>query len=656
MGRGLFTLLTTFALLFCANPALAQDGGSIEVIDPDDYPMEELDVVEIGDADEPAEGEQFTTVVVGRRPMSQDRTADAVEVDGETLRRSPRASALEAVSQEAPDMYVSGRGLGVHGVASGASGGISVRGLSGSPNSQILVVEDGVPDYQGIFGHPLPDAYVPELIDEIRLVKGGDSVLYGSNALGGVLLIRSKVLEDDGFQLSNDASYGSFQTVRERISVLARRGDWDVASAFSVLRTDGHRDASGGTNMVGHVSVGWEPRAGLRIFLRDRIAHLEGEDPGPVTHPNDGHWYDVWRNTASLGVEYRRGRAFRLEGLTFFNMGVHRLYDGFYSEDYLFGGRVDTRFRLHETLRLRLGIGAEGVAGAVENRATAESYDVEGGATLYFSNQLEWRPLSWLRFIGGTREIWSSIHDFIFLYKAGMRLLLPGGLTFRLRVARNYREPTIRERYLPFPTANPDLRPEYSLNVDVGLMLFVGPVEIAVSGYRTWADDLIRYFGSWPSAEVVNIDHVEIYGIEAHLRVMELGPFRFFVGGNWQDVGRYTRQNPSTKYNFMVEATHSFGPHTISGTLSGEWVRGLYQENYSRDPIDDVFFLDLSAYYRYRFTSGVVLEPYLMLRNLTNNSYEYIRHYPMPGINALAGLRLHYAPRRESDVEAGGTN
>lgn len=307
---------------------------------------------------------------------------------------------------------------------------------------------------------------------------------------------------------------------------------------------------------------------------------------------------------------------------------------------------MTAHLRPHEAVRLLLGLGAEGIDGAVEDRTGEESYDVEGSGSVFFSNQVEWRPLPWLRLVGGTREAWSSMSGFLFLYKAGLRLLLPGGLGVRLRVARSYREPTIRERYLPFPTANPDLRPEMSLNVDLGLLLFIGPVEVSVSAYRTWADDLIRYFGAWPTAEVVNIDHVEVLGIEAHARILELGPLRLFVGGSFQDVGRYTRQNPSAKVDFSIEASRRFGRHAVSGSLSGEWVRGLYQENYWRDPLGDVFFLDLSLRYGYRFPGGVELEPYLLVRNLTDSRHEYIRGYPMPGVNALAGLVVSWAPPR----------
>jgi len=114
--------------------------------------------------------------VVSPEPAGRDRTQGETVVTGEDLRNSSRASTFEALAQESADIYVPGRGA-MHGVANGASGGIRIRGLGGSPNSQVLVVEDGVPDYQGIFGHPIPDAYLPFLLDDVLVVKGGDSVL-----------------------------------------------------------------------------------------------------------------------------------------------------------------------------------------------------------------------------------------------------------------------------------------------------------------------------------------------------------------------------------------------------------------------------------------------------------------------------------------------
>ena len=105
-------------------------------------------------------------------------------------------------------MYITSRGTGLHGISSGASGGIYIRGMGGSPNSQILVVEDGAPDYQGIFGHPIPDAFFPSMIDKVTVIKGGDGVLYGTNAMG-VIDIRNRWPEKGGICLENNVAVGS---------------------------------------------------------------------------------------------------------------------------------------------------------------------------------------------------------------------------------------------------------------------------------------------------------------------------------------------------------------------------------------------------------------------------------------------------------------
>ena len=75
----------------------------------------------------PGTGSGYSTTVTGRPPLSKDTTQDSVSVTGRKLRDSPRGTALEALSQENAGIYVTGRGLGLHGVASGASGSIFIR-------------------------------------------------------------------------------------------------------------------------------------------------------------------------------------------------------------------------------------------------------------------------------------------------------------------------------------------------------------------------------------------------------------------------------------------------------------------------------------------------------------------------------------------------
>ena len=597
-----------------------------------------------GSADASADGgvdlsRPYEVIVVGRRPISRDRAQDATEVDGQRLRDSPRASLFEALSQEAAGVYVTARGA-MHGVANGASGGIHLRGLGGSPNSQVLLVEDGVPDYQGIFGHPIPDAYVPFLIDDVLVVKGGDSVLYGTNAMGGVILLRSRWREQDGYEVLNDAAYGSFSTLRETASMLGRFASWDVAAAFHSLSTAGHREGAGGGELVGSAAGRYRFSSDLKLTVTNKVIHLAGADPGPVTHPFSDHWYDVFRDNASLQLTWVRGMA-RVSATPYFNIGVHRLYDGFHSTDFVAGGNAELELKPHRATDVLLGLGAEHVDGVVENRISGERPAVRAHTDASVYGQLDLRPLERLVLMLGGRALYSTSFGPVFLYKGGVRWNIHDGWYAHTRLARNFRQPTIRELYLPFPTANPNLRPEYSLNWDFGVGYGSEHLEVSCSGYRTEAVDLIKYFGAWPSAEVVNIGHVVIWGVEAMVAVKRLGPVSVLLTGDWQDVGRYTRQNPNAKVNFTLDIGQAFGHHFVGGSVNGEWVHGLFMADYARQPIGDVFVMDLSL--RYRYTSrerALTLEPYVLLRNLLDRRYAYVEGYPMPGFNVLAGLKV----------------
>jgi outer membrane cobalamin receptor len=577
--------------------------------------------------------------VTGTRPLSRDRTTDSTTVSGDRLRDAVRPSLMSALASESAGLYVNSTGA-LHGVSNGASGGIFLRGLGGSPNSQVLVVEDGIADYQGIFGHPIPDAYVPALVDEVAIEKGGDSVLYGSNAMGGVIALRSRFLAENGYELVSDSAAGSFDTMSETVSLLGRRDRWQWATAAHVMSTAGHRSGTGGRLLVGNGAVRCHLSNGLSLTLRNKTIHLEGADPGPASHPYPNHFYDVWRDNVSLGLEWNHGR-WRLGITPAFNAGEHRLYDGFRSIDVVAGTRGEIEYRLARSAELLVGIDQHHIAGSVENRATLEVTPVSAmnDASLY--GQITLRPIAPMSVVLGARELYSDRYGSIALYKAGLRTQLYRGLVAHTRLARNFRQPTLRELYLPFPTANPDLRPEYAVNWDGGLTYLSEHFEGTATLYHTEAHDMIRYFGVWPAAEVVNIDHIALWGIEGTLRLKRLGPLSVFVSVDHKDVGRFTRQNPAAKGNAGIDLMHAINQDQISLGLSAEWLTGLYMANYHREPMADVFVVDGQVRFRHVDEARrLTLEPYVLLRNLLDHRYAYIADYPMPGFNVLVGIRV----------------
>ena len=82
------------------------------------------------------------------------------QISKQNIENTGEINILSALGTFAPGVFVTERNILGFGVSSGASGSISIRGISGSPNTNVLVLIDGHPQYQGIFGHPLPDAYV----------------------------------------------------------------------------------------------------------------------------------------------------------------------------------------------------------------------------------------------------------------------------------------------------------------------------------------------------------------------------------------------------------------------------------------------------------------------------------------------------------------
>ena len=572
-------------------------------------------------------------VITADKIEKEDQTSDAHAIKGEDLRKSSRPSLLEAVAQEAPWVFVSSRGVGVHGIAGGASGGIHIRGLGGSPNTQVLVVQDGIPDFQGIFGHPLPDAYVPDLIEEVRVVAGGDSVLFGTNALGGVIELKSRWRRAPGTEAHLRTGYGSFQSLVVQPVFLGRFGKWDLAASFHGRRSDGHRPGAGGDLQVGQAGARVWLSDDARLGLRLKVTHINGADPGPVTHPNPDNWFDALRLNASALLEYfQNGMEWR--AAAYASMGRHALYDGFLGYDLVAGAYLENCWRVLPELDLLLGASFDHVDGRVENRIENQKETVEGLSNLAIYQQATWRPLDRLSIVAGTREVFSFEYGFLFLYKAGAGAeLWPGG-TLRARYSANFRQPTIRERYLPYPVANPDLEPETSRTADVGVLQRLDDrLQVQLTFFVTEADNFIKYFGSWPTAEVVNIDQVTFPGVEGLVHLRELGPFSFILGGTWMEVGRYTKQNPT----FKLDARLTFNLGSFKAALSGEWVTGLHQNNYSRDPLDDVFFLDLDL--RYAFDK-LGLSLFLLARNLTDHGYAYIDRYPMPGFHLFGGVEV----------------
>lgn len=198
--------------------------------------------------------------------VQQDSTiADTViRLDGLTVTatRSPAADRRdqpEALSVVRPSLSNRGAGTlaahllrdaaGVHvQQTSAGQGAVILRGLVGN---QVLLLVDGIPLNNGTYRDG-PGQYLatidPETVERIEIIRGPASVLYGSDAQGGVVNIITHSHPLSGaaasVRMAGTAS-GADRGVRGRVSAGAMGGQWSVAAGATVVST-GDLRAGGG--------------------------------------------------------------------------------------------------------------------------------------------------------------------------------------------------------------------------------------------------------------------------------------------------------------------------------------------------------------------------------------------------------------------------
>ncbi|MDR2844232.1 MAG: Plug domain-containing protein, partial [Candidatus Symbiothrix sp.] len=88
-------------------------------------------------------------------------------INRETIDASTETGILSILSEHVPGLFVTERGVTGYGVNAGSAGLVNIHGV-GSGN-RVLMLFDGQPNWAGIFGHHLPDAYVASDAERVEV-------------------------------------------------------------------------------------------------------------------------------------------------------------------------------------------------------------------------------------------------------------------------------------------------------------------------------------------------------------------------------------------------------------------------------------------------------------------------------------------------------
>ena len=204
----------------------------------------------------------------------------------------------DAALQQRQTVVVSDILRDVPGVAvsrTGAVGGMTQVRIRGAEGNQTLTLVDGIKVSDPFFDEFDFGTIIADPDARIEVLRGQQSALYGSDAIGGVISYTTLTgKEAPGLHLN--AEGGSMGTYAGGARVAGVNGDLDYAISASGLHTDGYPVAIGGHRDVGSDSAGvsakliWSPMDNLHITAVGRYSYTKadtddmGQDPSnPAT-------------------------------------------------------------------------------------------------------------------------------------------------------------------------------------------------------------------------------------------------------------------------------------------------------------------------------------------------------------------------------------
>ena len=571
------------------------------------------------------------------------------------IEQSMQPSLLPVLTEQVPGLFVTERGVMGYGVSGGAAGSISLRGLSGG-TARLMVMIDGHPQYAGIFGHPIADAYQSFLAERVEVLRGPASVLYGSNAMGGVVNIVTRKMQEDGVKTNLRAGYGSYNTLETELTNRIRKGRFSSIVSGSYNRTDGHRADMGFEQYGGYAKLGYEMTDNWNLRGDVNVTHFNASYPGPVDAPLLDGDQRITRGMTSFAVENRYEKTSGAVSF-FYNWGNHWINDGytpsagegpqddrFNSRDNMMGVSLYQSTQFFKGNRITLGFDwfrygghawSEYVSG--ENIGTTselvDKHEDELAGYIDFRQDIG----SWLTFNAGLRADHHSRIGLEWVPQAGLAFHLPHAIELKASASKGFRYPILREMYM-FPPQNPDLQPESMWNYELAFSqrLIEGRLTYGVNLFYIDGKNLIQTLPNPNGSGMLNQNSGEIENTGVEIQAA------YRINRQWSVDGNYSflhMENPviaAPEHKLYAGANFSHRRCNVSTGI--QYVEGLYTSVGENENKENFVLWNLRASFR----ACKWFDIWARGENLLAQKYEINAGYPMPGATVMAGFNLSF--------------
>lgn len=576
-------------------------------------------------------------------------------IDRKQIEQSMQPSILPILTQQVPGLFITARGIMGYGVSGGAAGGMSLRGI-GSGSGRLMILIDGHPQYMGLMGHPIADAYQSLMAERVEVLRGPASVLYGSNAMGGVINIVTRQLHEEGVKTNLNLGYGSFNTLQSEVTNRIRKGGFTSLISGSYNRTDGHRRNMGFEQYGGYAKLGYEFSPYWNIRGDVNVTHFNASQPGEVTDPMIDADQSITRGMTSVAVENRYERTSGAVSF-FYNWGDHWINDGYTANPDDKNNPKPYRFDSHDDMmgiswyqsaqlftgnRLTAGVDYYRFGGKAQNRyvegeRNGEREHIVDKVQHEIAGYIDFRQdiSHWLTLDAGIRIDHHSHIGTEWIPQAGLSFHLPGSIELKASAGKGFRYPTIREMYM-FPPKNPDLRPESMWNYELAFAqrLLDGRLSYGINVFYIDGKNLIVAVpraGATPLN--MNTGKIDNTGVEAEAA--------YRIHPHWSVETNYSylhMDNPvlgAPEHKFYAGAMFSKNRWTVSTGL--QYVANLYTDV---DHVQTEDFVLWNINGSFKVTEW--FDIWARGENLLAQRYEINARYPMPKATIMAGINVKF--------------
>ena len=573
-------------------------------------------------------------------------------VNREQIEHRNDPSLLPLLTEYIPGLFTTSRGLMGYGVSGGAAGGMSLRGIGGVPQEGLpttgmLVLIDGHPQYMGLMGHPISDAYQSLLAERVEVLRGPASVLYGSNAMGGVINIVTRKMQQDGIRTHANVGYGSYNTLQSEVTNRIRKGRFTSIVSGSYNRTDGHRKDMEFEQYGGYAKFGYEISDAWNVWADVNLTHFDASNPGEISNPLLDNDQRITRGMTSFALANHYAKTSGTLSF-FYNWGKHWINDGyhlggdpldyrFHSRDLMLGVSWYQSVQLFEGNRLTVGFDYFHFGGEAWNKTLAGERDTQADKTQDdVAGYIDFRQNlgDWLTFDVGLRVDHHSQVGTEWVPQVGFSFHLPENSEVKLMASKGFRYPTIREMYM-FRPANPDLKPErlWSYELSFAQRLQDGRLSYGVNVFYIDGENLIMRMPIDGRPLNVNTGKIENAGVEAQVAYRIVPAWS--VDANYSYLHMDNPVLASPEHKLYVGTAFSKGRWNVSTGL--QYVAGLYKE---LDPEETEDFLLWNVRGSFRVLDG--FDVWVKGENLLAQRYEINAGFPMPKATVMAGVNIKF--------------